>query len=51
MISVQATGATDQGTNQGARLLARITRHSAKVLHLQPGMQVFAQIKGMALLD
>ena len=51
MVSVQATGATDQGTNQGARLLARITQHSAKVLHLQPGMQVFAQIKGMALLD
>lgn len=33
------------------RLLARITQHSAKALALQSGMQVFAQIKGMALLD
>ena len=35
----------------GTRLLARITRHSAKALQLQPGMPVYAQIKGMALLD
>ncbi|MEG0149923.1 MAG: molybdenum ABC transporter ATP-binding protein [Comamonas sp.] len=34
-----------------ARLLARITRHSCKALQLQAGKQVFAQIKGMALLD
>ena len=42
MVSLQ-TGST--------RLLARITQHSARVLQLRPGMQVFAQIKGMALLD
>ena len=33
------------------RLLARITQHSAKALQLQAGMLVYAQIKGMALLD
>ena len=33
------------------RLLARITQHSARALALQAGMQVYAQIKGMALLD
>jgi molybdate transport system ATP-binding protein len=33
------------------RLLARITQHSARTLQLQAGMQVFAQIKGVALLD
>ena len=42
MVSLQAGG---------TRLLARITRHSAKALQLQPGMPVYAQIKGMALLD
>jgi molybdate transport system ATP-binding protein len=42
MVSLQAGG---------TRLLARITAHSAKALQLQPGMQAFAQIKGMALLD
>ncbi|MDR3018311.1 molybdenum ABC transporter ATP-binding protein [Delftia acidovorans] len=34
-----------------SRLLARITRHSAQQLGIAPGMHVFAQIKGMALLD
>ena len=34
-----------------ARLLARITAHSAQQLALAPGLPVFAQIKGMALLD
>ncbi|GGH53624.1 molybdenum import ATP-binding protein ModC [Comamonas phosphati] len=33
------------------RLLARITQHSARALQLRAGMQLFAQIKGMALLD
>ena len=33
------------------RLLARITQHSARALALQAGRQVYAQIKGMALLD
>jgi molybdate transport system ATP-binding protein len=35
----------------GTRLLARITRHSATALALAPGMAVFAQVKGVALLD
>jgi molybdate transport system ATP-binding protein len=34
-----------------ARLLARITAHSAQQLAIVPGLHVFAQIKGMALLD
>ena len=42
MVSLQAGG---------TRLLARITQHSARALQLQTGMPVFAQIKGMALLD
>ena len=42
MVSLQA-GST--------RLLARITQQSAKALQLQAGMPVYAQIKGMALLD
>jgi len=32
-------------------ILARITRKSALELGLQPGMQVFAQVKGIALLN
>ena len=48
MVSLQ----TGQRRNEsGTRLLARITAHSARALRLEPGMQVFAQIKGMALLD
>ena len=42
MVSLQAGG---------TRLLARITQHSARALQLQTGMPVFAQIKGVALLD
>lgn len=34
----------------GQRLLARITRHSAESLQLRTGMEVIAQIKGVALL-
>jgi molybdate transport system ATP-binding protein len=33
------------------RLLARITQHSARALQIQADQQVFAQIKGMALLE
>ena len=33
-----------------ARLLARITRKSAKVLDLQPGKEVYAQVKSVALM-
>ena len=36
---------------QGTPLLARITRKSAQHLHLHPGRRVFAQIKGVAVLD
>jgi len=35
----------------GTRLLARITRKSADTLQLLPGRAVFAQVKGVALLD
>jgi len=35
----------------GTRLLARITRKSADALQLLPGRAVFAQVKGVALLD
>ena len=35
----------------GAALLARVTRKSAHQLGLRPGLSVFAQIKGVALLD
>ena len=33
-----------------ARLLARITRKSAKLLDLQPGVEVYAQVKSVALM-
>lgn len=42
MVSLQAGKTT---------MLARITAYSARTLQLQRGMQLFAQIKGMALLD
>jgi molybdate transport system ATP-binding protein len=32
-------------------LLARVSRRSARDLGLQPGMPVFAQVKGVALLN
>jgi len=35
----------------GTRLLARVTRKSADALQLAPGTSVFAQVKGVALLD
>ncbi|MCL1960902.1 MAG: molybdenum ABC transporter ATP-binding protein [Desulfovibrionaceae bacterium] len=35
----------------GAPLLARITRKSAQALALTPGLPVYAQIKGVAVLD
>jgi molybdate transport system ATP-binding protein len=36
---------------EGVPILARITRKSAAELGLQPGMQVYAQAKGIALLN
>ena len=59
ILPVQVLGLREDGPGQvmvslqagGTRLLARITRHSAKALQLQAGMPVYAQIKGMALLD
>ena len=35
----------------GTRLLARITRKSAALLGVRPGQRLFAQIKGVAVLD
>ena len=35
----------------GARLLARITQRSVHALGIAPGRAVFAQVKGVALLD
>ncbi|WCM86939.1 molybdenum ABC transporter ATP-binding protein [Acidovorax sp. NCPPB 3576] len=35
---------------QGTPLLARVTQRSARILGLAPGLPVFAQIKGVALL-
>ncbi|MBC7435690.1 MAG: molybdenum ABC transporter ATP-binding protein [Bdellovibrionales bacterium] len=34
-----------------ARLLARVTRRSADALRLAPGLVVYAQVKGVAILD
>ena len=44
-----AIGLGDDG--RGARLLARVTRKSWDGLGLAPGQPVFAQIKGVALVD
>lgn len=44
----QAMVALDAG---GTALLARVTQRSAQALALAPGLPVFAQIKGVALLD
>ena len=44
----QAMVALDAG---GTALLARVTQHSAQALALVPGLPVFAQVKGVALLD
>jgi molybdate transport system ATP-binding protein len=54
ILPVQVLGLREDGPGQvmvslqagGTRLLARITRHSAKALQLQAGMPVYAQIKG-----
>lgn len=59
ILPVQVLGLREDGPGQvmvslqagGTQLLARITQHSAKALQLQAGMPVYAQIKGMALLD
>ena len=44
-----AIGLGDEG--RGARLLARVSRKSWDTLGLAPGQPVFAQIKGVALVD
>ena len=44
----QAMVALDAG---GTALLARVTQRSAQALALVPGLPVFAQVKGVALLD
>ncbi|WOP17045.1 molybdenum ABC transporter ATP-binding protein [Ottowia sp. SB7-C50] len=46
--TAQALVALDAG---GTTLLARVTRKSADALALAPGQRVFAQIKGVAVLD
>ena len=46
--SAQTLVALDVG---GTPLLARVTRRSARLLALAPGQPVFAQIKGVAVLD
>ena len=59
ILPVQVLGLREDGPGQvmvslqagDTRLLARITQHSAKALQLKTGMPVYAQIKGMALLD
>ena len=59
ILPVQVLGLREDGPGRvmvslqagGTQLLARITQHSAKALQLQAGMPVYAQIKGMALLD
>ena len=33
------------------RLLARVTQRSAQALQLRPGLPVFAQIKGIAIVN
>ena len=33
------------------RLLARVTQRSAHTLQLRPGLHVFAQIKGIAIVN
>jgi molybdate transport system ATP-binding protein len=35
----------------GTRLLARITQRSVQALGIAPGRELFAQVKGVALLD
>ena len=59
ILPAQVLGLREDGPGQtmvslqagNTRFLARITQHSARALGLQTGMPLFAQIKGMALLD
>ena len=41
-------GLGDDGA--GARLLSRVTRRSWRLLGLAPGLDVYAQVKGVALV-
>jgi molybdate transport system ATP-binding protein len=57
ILSVQATGEHQMTAviglgedGQGARLLTRVTRRSWSLLQLAPGCQVYAQVKGVALV-
>ncbi|MCT6919042.1 MAG: TOBE domain-containing protein, partial [Bifidobacteriales bacterium] len=36
---------------KGAHFLSRLTRHSWQILGLREGMDVYTQIKGVALID
>jgi len=47
MLAVLALGES----GEGERLLARVTRRSAELMQITPGMNVFAQIKGVALAE
>ena len=49
-VQVMAVVALGDG-GQGARMLARVTRKSWDALELAPGQDVFAQIKGVALVQ
>lgn len=58
IFSVTVTSLSDDSPGQvmvsldagGSTLLARITQKSAEALRLQPGRQVYAQVKGVAVL-
>lgn len=58
VFAASVTGLADDSPGQvmvsldvgGSKLLARITRKSAAALQLQPGSQVYAQVKGVAVL-
>jgi len=58
VFAATVTGLSDDSPGQvmvsldagGSTLLARITRKSAAALQLQPGLAVYAQVKGVALL-
>jgi len=44
-----ALGLGEKG--DGAHILSRISTHSWRMLHLYEGMQLYAQIKGVSLLQ
>ena len=47
----QVTAVLGLGENgEGARLLSRVTRRSWNLLALAPGLSVYAQVKGVALV-